>query len=177
MKFVHIADVHFDQPFSDLSKVENLSDIRRLEQRKIFKKTIDYCKENDVDYFFIAGDFYVHEYMRKSTIEYINQLFEQIPNTKIFIVPGNHDPYIKGSYYETFFWSENVHICKSNLEVIEDDKVDIYMSGFTDFHMEQSPLQTLQIKNTDKINILITHCDLNGAKDKNRIFLSANFRN
>ena len=69
------------------------------------------------------------------------------------IVPGNHDPYVKGSYYETFSWSENVHICKSNLEIIEESKYDIYMSGFTDFHMEQSPLETLQIKHPDKMNI------------------------
>lgn len=38
MKFVHIADMHFDSPFTSLGKIEGLSDIRRLEQRKIFKK-------------------------------------------------------------------------------------------------------------------------------------------
>lgn len=176
MKFVHMADMHFDQPFSGLNTIENLSNIRRLEQRKIFKKIIEYCKEGKVDFLLIAGDFYAHEYIRKSTIEYVNQLFQEIPNTKILIVPGNHDPYVKGSYYETFSWSENVHICKSNLEIMEESKYDIYMSGFTDFHMEQSPLETLQIKHPDKINILVTHCDLNGAKDENRIFLSANTR-
>ena len=38
MKFVHIADMHFDSPFTSLGRIEGLSDIRRLEQRKIFKK-------------------------------------------------------------------------------------------------------------------------------------------
>ena len=57
MKFVHVADMHFDQPFSGLNAIENLSDIRRLEQRKIFKKIIDYCKQEKVDYLLIAGDF------------------------------------------------------------------------------------------------------------------------
>ncbi len=31
----------------------------------------------------------------KTTIEYINHLFQEIPQTQIFITPGNHDPYLK----------------------------------------------------------------------------------
>ena len=37
MNFVHIADMHFDSTFTTLNSVDNLGDIRRLEQRKIFK--------------------------------------------------------------------------------------------------------------------------------------------
>ena len=38
MKFVHIADMHFDSPFVNLSDKGELGDLRRLEQRKVFKK-------------------------------------------------------------------------------------------------------------------------------------------
>lgn len=167
MKFIHMADMHFDQPFSGLGTAGNLGDVRRLEQRKIFRKMIDYCKQNNVGYFLIAGDFYDHSYVRKSTIEYINQLFQEIPDTQIFIAPGNHDPYVKGSYYETFSWCENVHICKNEIEIVEDSKYDIYMSSFRDFHQEESAVEKIQIKHPEKINILLTHCDLNGARDEN----------
>ena len=95
MKFVHIADTHFDRPFVNLSDKESLGDIRRLEQRKAFKKAIEYIKENNVEFLFISGDLYENEYVKRTTIEYINDLFKEIPNTKIFIAPGNHDPYIK----------------------------------------------------------------------------------
>ena len=44
MKFVHIADMHFDSPFVNLSNKENLGEIRRLDQRKAFKKVIEYIK-------------------------------------------------------------------------------------------------------------------------------------
>ena len=107
MNFVHIADMHFDAPFTSLSSLENMGDIRRLEQRKIFKKVIDFIKENEIEYFFISGDLYEHNYVRLSTIEYINNLFKEIPNTKIFIAPGNHDPYIKDSYYQNFEFADN----------------------------------------------------------------------
>lgn len=167
MKFVHIADMHFDSPFTGLNVIENLSHVRRLEQRKIFKKVIDYCKENEVDYLFIAGDLYEHEYVRKSTIEYIDGLFAEIPNTKVLITPGNHDPYVKGSYYETFWWSKNVYICKKNFEILEEPEVIFYMTAFTDFQMENSPIEQMMIKNTNKLNVLLTHCDLNGSKGEN----------
>ena len=165
MKFVHIADMHFDSPFTNLSTNNNLGDIRRLEQRKVFKKVIDYIEKNNITYLFIAGDFYEHDYIKKSTIEYINSLFSKIENTKIFITPGNHDPYIKGSYYEKFNWNENVHICKSKFEIVNEPEVDIYMTAFTDFYMNRSPIEDISIENPNKTNILITHCDLNGSRD------------
>ena len=56
MKFVHIADMHFDSPFTTLSDKGNLGEKRRIEQRKIFKKVIDYIKENNIEYLFISGD-------------------------------------------------------------------------------------------------------------------------
>ena len=68
MKFVHIADMHFDVPFTTLNKKE-LGNIRRLDQRKALKKIIDYIKQNNIPYLFISGDLYEHEYVKQSTIE------------------------------------------------------------------------------------------------------------
>ena len=99
MRFVHIADMHFDAPFVVLNSRTNLGEIRRMEQRKALKKVINYIKENNIKYLFIAGDLYENEHIRKTTIEYINNLFKEIPNTKIFISPGNHDPYLNNSFY------------------------------------------------------------------------------
>ena len=84
MKFVHIADMHFDTSFTTLTNKANLGDTRRLDQRLAFKKVIDYIKENEIPYLFIAGDFYEHEYIRLSTIEYINNLFAEIPKSILF---------------------------------------------------------------------------------------------
>ena len=65
MKFVHIADMHFDSPFTTLRKIEGLSDIRRLEQRKVFKKIIEYIQENRIECLFIAGDLYENDYVKQ----------------------------------------------------------------------------------------------------------------
>lgn len=162
MKFVHIADMHFDVPFTTLNKKE-LGNIRRLDQRKALKKVVDYIKQNNIQYLFIAGDLYEHEYVKQSTIEYINNLFKEIGNTKIYIIPGNHDPILKNSYYSKFKWNKNVHIFSTNIEKIQEDEVDIYGFGFDNFYMKESKYQDLQIENKEKINILITHGSLEGG--------------
>ena len=163
MKFIHIADMHFDSPFVNLSDKDIMGDLRRLEQRKAFKKVIEYIKENDIKYLFISGDLYEHKYVKKSTIEYINNLFKEIPETKILISPGNHDPKIKNSYYNKFEWNDNVKIFGSKIEKVELPEVDIYGYGFDDFYCTDSGIENFEIENKNKINILIIHGTLDGA--------------
>jgi len=163
MKFIHIADMHFDCPFTNLSDRENFGEIRRLEQRKAFKEIINYIKENNIEYFFIAGDLYEQKYIKKTTIEYINNLFKEIPNSKIYITPGNHDPYIKNSFYNNFLWNNNVNIFGGDIKIIKNKEVDIYGYGFDDYYLKTEKIDKINIENREKVNILITHGTLDGA--------------
>lgn len=167
MKFIHIADMHFDCLFSSLIGKGDQCDLRRLDQRKIFKKMIDYIKENNVEYLFISGDLYEHKYIRKSTIEYINKLFIEIPNTKIFISPGNHDPYVENSYYNKFNWSKNVKIFSGEIEKIEEDNLNVYGFGFNDFYCENSKVDMVNLDDKNKLNILVIHGNLDIANIQN----------
>ena len=168
MKFVHIADMHFDTPFRLLSDRADLGEIRRLDQRKAFKKMIEYIKQNEIPYLFIAGDLYDAEYIRESTIKYINDLFKEIPNTKIYITPGNHDPYIKNSYYETFPWNENVKIFTGKIEKVENEEFNLYGYGFEDFYCGNSKIEDIKLENKEKLNILLTHSNLDGSDKTGR---------
>lgn len=166
MKFVHMADMHFDVPFSSLNST--FGDMRRLEQRNAFRKVIEYVKKENIPYLFISGDLYEHEYVKRTTINFINNCFKEIPNTKVFISPGNHDPYITDSYYDTFEFSDNVYIFRnSRIEKYEDENVNIFGIAFTDFYMNNSPLNNLNsLPVSDKPNILVAHVDLNGSNDE-----------
>ena len=176
MRFLHMADMHFDSPFISLANKGNLSTDRRLEQRKVFKDIIEYVNQNNIEYLFIAGDLYEQEYVKRSTIDYINKLFKTIPNTKIFITPGNHDPYINNSFYKQYDWSSNVHIFSSELEIMEDENIDIYGYGFDDFYMK-SKYPEIEIKNKEKINILITHGSLDASQESERDYNPINSNN
>lgn len=173
MKFVHIADMHLDSPFVNLSNEDNMGEQRRLEQRKILRKIIEYIKINNIDMLFISGDLYEQNYIRKSSIEYLNKLFMEIPKVKIYITPGNHDPYLKNSYYNTYNWSENVKVFNSEIEKVEveievkekRELVNIWGFGFNDFYCYQSGIEEFNIPSEDinKINILVMHADLNAS--------------
>lgn len=163
MKFVHIADMHFDSPFVNLSEKDIMGDLRRLEQRKVFKKIIEYIKENNIKYFFISGDLYEHKYIKQSTIDYINKLFEEIPETNIYIAPGNHDPYTKNSYYNKYNWSKNVKIFGPKVEKIETQDANIYGYGFDDFYCSDSGIENIELERTEKPNILIIHGNIDGS--------------
>ena len=172
MKFVHIADMHFDSPFVALSDKGNLGEQRRIEQRKIFKKVIEYIKENKIEYLFISGDLYEHQHIRKSTIEYINNLFKEIENTKIFISPGNHDPILKKSYYSTFNWSKNVYIFNNEIKRIEFKDVDIYGFGFNDFYCTDCGINKIELDEKNKENILVIHSTIDGANSDEKQYNS-----
>lgn len=157
MTFVHIADVHFDTPFLFLDAKADLGVRRRIEQREAFKRTIDFVKNHEIDYLFISGDLFDQQYVRLTTIEYINDCFLKIPNTKIYVSPGNHDPFVKNSPYNTYNWASNVHIFVSDIGKYEEDDVDVYGYGFDNPYVENSEIGNIKIEDKNKINILVTH--------------------
>ena len=92
----------------------------------------------------------------------------------INIIHGNNESgkstllsYINNSFYKNFKWNSNVHIFSDKLEKIEDDIVDIYGYGFNNFYMENSYPQIV-VQNVDKINILLTHGNLDSGNDEQR---------
>ena len=60
---MHTADIHFDSPFATLAGKGKFAQERRLEQRKVMKEMVEYIKENNIPYFFIAGDLYEQDYI------------------------------------------------------------------------------------------------------------------
>lgn len=163
MKFIHVADIHLDMPFKALGY---LGEKRRLEQIENLKKLIDLIKLESIEYLFIAGDLYEHEYIKDYTMNMLIELFKEIPNVHIFISPGNHDPYVKESMYEKYsrLFPVNVHVFKS-FECIETEKANIYGYGFTDFYDEGIDFTNFKIKENGKRNILVVHGDLEGSKN------------
>jgi len=84
------------------------------------------------------------------------------------MVPGNHDPKIKNSYYSKFNWNENVFIFDSEIQKISEQEVDIYGYGFDNFYMKNTKIKELNIEDPNKINILLTHGSIDGSSDELR---------
>lgn len=176
MKYIQASDIHFDMPFTTISNRANLGQQRRIDQREAFKKVIECAKEKNVDYLFLCGDIYEDKYVRESTIIYTNNLYKEIPNTKVIITPGNHDPRIKNCYYNTFKFADNVVVFNNELQVISDningEDIEIYGYGFNDFHMDDNRYEDIKNIDESKINIFVSHGDNEGDEEYNAIDLS-----
>lgn len=163
MKFIHFADVHFDMPLLSLNGNRELIKKRRNDQKKAFHDVIQFAKKENVDCILIAGDLFEQKFVEKSTLDYILSIFQLIPEIPIFIAPGNHDPFIKNSPYETIEWPGNVTIFRQEYGMISLEEADIYGIGFENYELDSDEVKKIRIENEGKVNVLITHGTLNGA--------------
>ena len=166
MKFIHIADLHLDTPLVSLRNNRDLIKKRRTEQRQVFSDIINKIKAENIEYLFISGDLFEQKFVEKNTIDFLISNFELIPNTKIFISPGNHDPYIKSSPYQTFEWPETVTIFTGEVGMFSFEDINVYGIGFTDYEFLSDEISKIQIEDEDKINVLVVHGTLDGASKK-----------
>ena len=80
---------------------------------------------------------------------------------RIFIAPGNHDPYIPESPYSTFSFPENVHIFSSYEEVyLEELDCVVCGAGFQSGYVKESLLQGRSCSTQAEIRILLMHGDV-----------------
>lgn len=107
---LHCADIHLDAPFTSLGTDMQKPAIRRQELKLAFKRIINAAKEGCTDLLLISGDLYEHDYVSKSTINFVCDEFEKIPDIRVLIIPGNHDPFTIGPFYNNFNWPRNVNI-------------------------------------------------------------------
>lgn len=159
VKFLHCADNHLDAPFTSLEGSEGSSSLRRQDLKDTFSKIIELARSEEIELLLISGDLYEHNYVKKSTINFINDMFKSIPNTKVVLVPGNHDPYIVNSFYKNFSWNENVYILTelNPYVIFETLKVCVFGVGFTNFFEEKALEFNIKPIYPDYINILMLH--------------------
>ncbi len=159
LKIIHCADVHLDSAMSglDAKKVN----IRRDEMKRTFARIIELSKNADM--LIVAGDLFDGKNVSRSTLDFLKGEFFKIPETKVYIIAGNHDPFVADSVYKTFDFGENVHIFGTEPECIEMSEYDIYGISFKSPNDEREMLSDFSVKNPDKINIGVFHANLGGT--------------
>ena len=159
LKIIHCADVHLDTAMSglDAKKVN----IRRDEMKRTFARIIELSKNADM--LIVAGDLFDGKNVSRSTLDFLKGEFSKIPETKVYIIAGNHDPFVADSVYKNLNFGENVHIFGTELECIEMPEYEIYGISFKSPNDEREMLSGFSVKNPDKINIGVFHANLGGT--------------
>lgn len=110
VKLLHCGDLHLDAPFTSLSDVEGRPGSRRQELKKAMAEIIELAREQCADLVLICGDLYEQGYTRRSTLQFIFDQLQKIPEIPVILIPGNHDPAVPDSYYRMGGWPSNVYI-------------------------------------------------------------------
>ena len=122
MRFIHLADVHLGAvpdrgcPWSKEREEEIWSTFRRV---------IAGIREDPVDLLFISGDLFHRQPLMRELKE-VNYLFSTIPDTRVYLMAGNHDFISRDSFYNTFEWNSNVIFFR----------LDVYVYGLSYYDRE-----------------------------------------
>lgn len=166
VKVLHCADLHFDTPFKELSK--EISDTSKNELLEVFKNIIDLAIDENIEVLLIAGDVFDNLTVNKNTLFFISDQIRRIKNIKVFISPGNHDPYNEKSFYSMINWPENVYIFKGDMEFKEVKELNLIVwgAGFRKNYENETLLRGVNVDN-DKINIMLLHGEIASNNSKN----------
>ncbi|MDP4090723.1 MAG: DNA repair exonuclease [Bacillota bacterium] len=157
IKVMHCSDFHFDTPFSGLDK--DKAEQRREELRENFSSIIRVAKENNVQVMLMAGDLFDGNAVSYETISLIQNRLRDIPEIKVFISPGNHDPFVERSYYNAVQWPSNVYIFRNYWGKVDVDELNltVYGRGFGTSYEKESFLKGFTVEDSSRINIMVIH--------------------
>lgn len=107
VRILHAADLHLDSPFSGLDPEQAAR--RRKLQRQLPARIVQLANERNCDLLLLAGDVFDGARVCPETIEALRKALAQC-KARVFIAPGNHDPYQDRSPWALTAWPGNVHI-------------------------------------------------------------------
>ena len=110
MKLLHAADLHLDSPFAGLD--DRQAALLRQESRDTLGRLVDWANDRAADVMLLAGDLFDSDRLYSQTARTLALALGRFRG-RIFLAPGNHDPYVPGGGYDAVDWPENVHIFTS----------------------------------------------------------------
>lgn len=130
LRMLHAADLHLDSPFAGLTP-EQAADRRAL-QRQLPEQMAALCRDYDCQLLLLAGDVFDSRRVCPETVQALRDALGSC-GAKVFIAPGNHDPYTGDSPWAMTRWPDNVHIFAGKPEAVTLPELGcrIWGGGFT----------------------------------------------
>ena len=166
VKIVHAADFHLDSAFGALSAEQARQ--RRRESRELLTRLCNYVNQNGVDLVLLAGDLFDSDTTYRETLEALSEALGAM-QARVFIAPGNHDPYSAKSPYATLSWPENVHVFTSKtVERVELSELQcaVYGAAFTAPVQDESLLAGFRAPEDDFIHLMVLHGDISATESR-----------
>ena len=168
MRFIHTADWHIRSAFGALSK-EKARELKTHLWQSV-DRMIELAKMEAADAFLIAGDLFEDENVSLSDAHTVFKKLGALP-MPVLIAAGNHDPYLKDSYYHTLELPQNVHVLSGD----RVEKIEVtpgaFLFGKSFSHRYEGDLLgdfTADLSQGE-VGVMLLHGDVGGGGDYNPV--------
>lgn len=162
IRWIHGADFHLDAPFRALPPDKAAR--RRREQRELLERLGALAQDRQVDLVLLSGDLLDGENTYYETAQTLSRVLGRM-RARVFISPGNHDPYTARSLYASMTWPGNVHIFRNPaVEAVELPELGcvVYGSAFIGPTREDGPLNGFSAPADGRLHLMCVHGDVSG---------------
>ena len=163
ISFIHIGDIHLGLQFNFSLNREKALD-RRRELWSSFERVVQYTKDKNIDFLFIAGDLFEERYFTLGDMKRVNDILNIARDTNIIIVAGNHDYLDRKSLYNKIEWEENITIFNKNgieKKTFKDLNTIVYGYSWDKVEIKENKLfDELEIEDDGFKKILVIHGDV-----------------
>lgn len=130
LRILHGADLHLDSPFSDMTPEAAAE--HRLLQRQLPRRLVELANERGCQMLVLSGDVFDGPRPAPETVRALRQALAAFRG-RVFVAPGNHDPYEDGSVWQTEQWPDRVRIFSGPTEVVSLPELHcrVWGGGFT----------------------------------------------
>ena len=155
-RILHFADLHLDRSFAGLGMASTEADKRRWELREALRRIVDLAIERQCDVITVGGDLYEHDRVTLDTGKFLVEQFRRFPG-RVFVAPGNHDPYKPDALYRHIDWPTNVHVFQSMAwQPVEFDGITLWGVGHTGPAIRDNLLRELRV-DPDSTSVALLH--------------------
>jgi len=159
IKILLSADWHLDSRWEALSSVQAAQ--MRENARRIPARLRRIAEEAEADLILLAGDLFDSNKPYTDSARELERAFRGM-DIPVFISPGNHDCFGRGSAWDSITLPDNVYVFRrESLERVSTPFANIYGAAFIEPE-RMSPPELRPSHEEGKYDILLLHADLDG---------------
>lgn len=159
VKFIHTADWQIGMKAAHVGAVGAKVRAARLEAAQ---RVVDVANRHAVDFMLLAGDTFEDNAVDRVLVQQVADILENFAGP-VFVIPGNHDPLVPGSVWESPTWNgcQNVHVI-DEAKPVEVAGATLYPCPLFEKYSESDPTQWIDATDCQKIAIGIAHGTVQG---------------
>ncbi|GMW03143.1 MAG: hypothetical protein AMXMBFR84_42780 [Candidatus Hydrogenedentota bacterium] len=175
VKFLHTAD--WQMGMKALNAGQKAKDVR-AKRFETAERIMELAKREGVDFVLLAGDLFEHHDVDDLVVRKTVTVLDNFAPIPVFVLPGNHDPYIAGGVWDRQSWQrvgDHVTLLHVANEVRFRDDVTLYPAPLKQKQSALDPTERIPVREPDdkRIRIGIAHGALDILPERTNFPISA----